>query len=400
VRNSWTKLIEDLGLQYNFVSNPQVEAGKLSNGEYRAFIMTQSIAISEHEADQVREFVRAGGLLIADCRTATMNEHGRDLGHGQLDDVFGITRGAAQTAGQSVRGTGNEGSLQLEGKELRLLKPGDETLKTTKGRALAESGSVPLVIVNQFGSGRAVFLNLEVADYAYQRLQASLDTSLPELMEAVFGLAQISPRLRVLGPDGKRLPGTEAVFFANGACEHVAIFRNPQFDDGGWGSYPTLKERGWAGSIDNSLFEKEAQVSLEWSEARQTYDIRGRKDLGALKSHKAILNPMEPLVFTRSTQPLPKFGLGVPSQVKVGETLRVTFRDESPLPEGTSRVIRLDITDPSGKAYELYARNVLIHATPQQESIPIAFNDPKGRWHVQAHDIMTGQVEQASFDLG
>lgn len=402
VRNGWTKLIEDLGFQYNFVSGPQIESGKLTSGEYRAFVMPQSLAISAQEAEQIRQFVRGGGLLIADYRNATMNQHGRDLGHGQLNDVFGISRSPATSLPEesgTARGVANEGSLELQGKQLKLLKPGDAGIKATTGKALAESGSTPLVIVNQFGKGKAVFLNLEISAYAYQRLQASLDTSLPDLMEGVFGLANIAPRLRVLGIDGKRLAGAEVVIYQNGGCEHVAVFRNPQFDDGGWGSFPTLEAREWAGSIDNSRLEKEARVQLVWGSAGQTYNVRERKDLGSVKTIEATLEPWSPLVFTRSSQALPKLRLGVAGEITAGETLGVTIHDDAPLPEGTFRVIRFELDDPSGKTYELYSRNMLAQATPFREDIPLAFNDPKGRWKVRARDVMTGQTVETMLNV-
>ncbi|HEV2247099.1 MAG TPA: hypothetical protein VGW37_10655, partial [Terriglobia bacterium] len=291
------------------------------------------------------------------------------------------------------------GSVQLQGKELKLLTPGDAGIKTTSGKALAQNGHTPLVIANTFGKGKAVFLNLEIAGYAYQRLQSSLESSLPELMEGVFGLANIAPRLQVLGADGKRLPGTEVAVYSNGGCEHVAIFRNPQFDDGGWGSFPTLETREWAGSIDNSLLEKDASVRLVWSEEWQTYDLRQRKDMGSVKSLEATLDPWSPLIFTRCPQPLPEFRLDTPSEIKAGETLNVTVHDAAPLPEGTARVIRIEIEDPSGRIYDLYSRNLLVHSTPFRESIPLAFNDPPGRWKMRARDVATGKTVEKPFTV-
>ncbi|MGH9328161.1 MAG: beta-galactosidase trimerization domain-containing protein, partial [Terriglobia bacterium] len=190
VRNAWTKVIEDLGLQYNFVGREQIEAGKLERGEYRAFIMPQSIAISRHEVDQIREFVRNGGLLIADYRAASMNEHGRDLRHGQLDDVFGITRVKGESKAEKVVGVADEESLRLEGRTLSLAV-GDDQVGVSTGKALAQSGTVPLVIANNFGRGKAIFLNLEISRYAYERLQAGASSSLPDLIAGVFALAQI-----------------------------------------------------------------------------------------------------------------------------------------------------------------------------------------------------------------
>ncbi len=413
VRNSWTKVIEDLSFQYNFVGGKQLEAGTLNSGQYKILVLPQSIAISAREAEQIRAFVQSGGTLLADMRIAELDEHGRDNRRrqdgqaGQLDDLFGITHGPAQTFAKSVQGTGSEGALHLEGSALREIRPGDATIVTTTGKALAHSGDVPMVIVNQVGPGRAIFLNMEIADYAYLRLQPNSNSSLPGLIEDILAWAEIKPPLRVLASDGKRLPGTEVVTFANGSCEQVAIFRNPQTDNGGWGSYPRLTATGSApvidpaivADIDNSLLEEEAEITVEWPVETQTYDVRGRKDLGKIRTLKTTLDPWSALVFTRSTQPISALRAEVASNPRAGEMVEITLTDESPVPEGTVRTVHFEFKTPAGEVYELYSRNVLVQATPYVERVPFAVNDPKGHWHVIAHDLMTGQLVDTPFDL-
>jgi hypothetical protein len=407
VRNSWTKLIEDLAFQYNFVGKQQIESGSLNSGEYKVFIMPQSVAVSPQEAEQIRAFVQSGGTLVADCHAADLNARGRDLGKGQLDDVFGISHGPAQNTAKAIQGVGNEGALRLEGKELRGVSPGDTTVVAASGKALARSGDVPLVIVNQFGSGRAIFLNLEIADYGYLRLKAGSNSSFPEIVEGILESAEIKPRVRVLGADGKRLPGTEIVRFANENCEHVGIFRNPQTDNAGWGAYPKLLAESSAPvidpalieDIDNSLLEEEAEVTIEWTEENQTYDVRGRKNLGKVRTQKTTLDPWSPLVFTRSQQALPALRVDI-AGARAGEMVETILADDGTLPDGAFRVVHLEFKTPSGELYNLYARNVLVRTTPHVERVPFAVNDQKGNWKVIAHDLMTGQVVESSFELG
>ena len=92
VRNSWTKLIEDLGLQYEFVGRGHLEQGSWAQANTAVLIMPQSLAMSAAEASGNPPFSCGEGLLIADYRAASMNEHGRDLGKGQLAMSFGIQR--------------------------------------------------------------------------------------------------------------------------------------------------------------------------------------------------------------------------------------------------------------------------------------------------------------------
>jgi hypothetical protein len=202
-----------------------------------------------------------------------------------------------------------------------------------------------------------------------------------------------------MNADGKRLSGTEIVRFANGPYEHVAIFRNPQFDDGGWGDYPTETAREWAGQISNTLLEEPAQITISWSGSMHTYDIRGRQDVAETAKHQAILQPWSPLTFTRAPQPVPKCRIDAPEQVQPGTPLAITVTDESSLPEATFRIVRLELLTPAGQPYELYAQNVLVKSTPHTVIVPLAHNDPPGRWLLKARDVMTGQVLERAFTL-
>jgi hypothetical protein len=54
---------------------------------------------------------------------------------------------------------------------------------------------------------------------------------------------------------------------------------------------------------------------------------------------------------------------------------------------------------PSGQNYDLYERNLLLKDAPHTERIPLAHNDPKGRWRISIRDVMTGQSQQVSFNV-
>jgi hypothetical protein len=345
--------------------------------------------------------VRGGGLLIADFRTAQLNEHCRDMGMPQLHDLFGIGEGEPKAAGASVIGDADEGSFHFAGKELKHVSPGDLTLTATTGKPLAHSGQVPMVVLNNFGKGRAVYLNMDLSDYAYERLNPKASSALPDLLEGLLGLVEIQPRLRVLGQDGKRLPGTEIVVFQNGEVEHVAIFRNPQLDDGGWGSYRVKKSewRDWTTDADNSAFEKREEVTIEWPASKSTYDVRAKKDLGSLTSYKATLSPWEPLVYTRSSRLLGQMRMAISAQQPVGSPVTITFASEEQMPEKTVRVVRVEVLKPSGEIYSTYSQNLTIASLPYKIAQPTAFNDPLGTWTVRGVDVMTGQAFDGKFSL-
>lgn len=88
LRESFCRIVEDQGRQYNFVSYDQVEQGELLRGGYRVLLLPKSTALSAAEAEAMRNFVSQGGTLIAEGQPGLFDEHCRRLPTGQLDDVF------------------------------------------------------------------------------------------------------------------------------------------------------------------------------------------------------------------------------------------------------------------------------------------------------------------------
>jgi glycosyl hydrolase family 42 (putative beta-galactosidase) len=87
LRESYCRLIEDLGLQYRFVSYSQLEQGELSRGGYRVLILPDSLALSAAEVGAIRGFLRSGGRVIATGDPGGFDEHSRKLATPQLNDV-------------------------------------------------------------------------------------------------------------------------------------------------------------------------------------------------------------------------------------------------------------------------------------------------------------------------
>jgi hypothetical protein len=61
--------------------------------------------------------------------------------------------------------------------------------------------------------------------------------------------------------------------------------------------------------------------------------------------------------------------------------------------------VHLEFKTPAGKSYDLYARNVTSKNATTIERIPFAVIDPKGKWKLSAHDLISGQVVETAFTL-
>jgi hypothetical protein len=170
LRESYCKLVEDLGLQYKFVAYDDVERGALLEGGYKVLILPRSSALSEAEARNIREFVRRGGLLIADGVPGQYDERARKLEKPLLEDVF--------------------------------------------------AGST-------FGKGRAVLAPAEVLDYHRLRL-AGKEGELHRLAAQWMNSVGVKPEYAVTGGDGKPVVGVETHTFRDGGVTFVALMSNPQ----------------------------------------------------------------------------------------------------------------------------------------------------------------------------
>lgn len=85
-------LKEDNGLQYDYLSYEQIEKGELTRKGFKVFIMPHSRAISEKEAEEIRKFVREGGIVIADILPGIHNGHGTFQKKDLLADIFPVDK--------------------------------------------------------------------------------------------------------------------------------------------------------------------------------------------------------------------------------------------------------------------------------------------------------------------
>jgi hypothetical protein len=128
LRESWCRVIEDAGLQYNFVSYDQVEQSELLRGGYRVLVLPRSSALSAAEVQAIREFVAQGGVLLADGEPGAFDEHGRRLQKAQLADL----------GGKLITVNANVLDYHRE----RVVRKGDGT-RVAVARVLGESGVEP-----------------------------------------------------------------------------------------------------------------------------------------------------------------------------------------------------------------------------------------------------------------
>ena len=84
-------LMRSLRIRPTFIGPQDIESGELEKKGYKALMLPYSRGVSVAEAEAIKKFVSAGGVVIADNEPGTCTEHGRVLKEGRLKELFPVT---------------------------------------------------------------------------------------------------------------------------------------------------------------------------------------------------------------------------------------------------------------------------------------------------------------------
>lgn len=324
LRESFCRLLEDLGLQYDFVSYLQLERGELANKGYRVLILPDSNSLSAREAEEIRRFVESGGRVIAAGDIGTHDEHSRKLE-----------------------------TPRLAGLESKIGRVEGDVLAYHQQRLLHKEGAVHSAAA------------------------------------AVLASTGVAPRFRLRAPgiNADGIVGLERHEFRNGGVTIVGLHGNPQL---------RVDELGPPEFKSNERFEKPHKARLLLPEEMHVYDIRKGRALGRQRELAAEVDPYEPTLYALSPSAIGGLAMSAPSAGTRGQTVRFSLRIASP---AATHVFHVDVIDPAGQTLRQYSGNHLAPRGVAGFSLPLAFNDPAGRWQIRVRDILSGQTAEAAIEV-
>ncbi|MEI7732364.1 MAG: beta-galactosidase [Verrucomicrobiota bacterium] len=238
VRNAWLKLFQDLGFSPRFVSYAEVERGRLLADGYRAFIMPDSLALSDREAQAINAFSASQGesldrFIFADGSPGAFDQHGKLR---------------AQPA------------LKLP--------------------ALKMSNSDQGFFSSNSRTGEARHWDGDISGYALSRLSPTPDLVWPIALEEL--LAPLPREIRV--PMESR---TRIYRFRLGNARLVAFERNIDYH-----MSEDLKQTG-----GNEALEKPAEVAVRLAAPAHVYDLASRRYLGRTDHWTMTVDPWQPALY-------------------------------------------------------------------------------------------------------
>ncbi len=366
---SFLDATQDLGFQAHYLSDRTVQAGDLNDGDERALILPLGRAIPDAVAEEIRKFVRAGGLLIADLRPGIRDGHCKLREAGVLDDVFGITQ-RPQELPEML-----DASLEIETKvgavpvSLSLNTRIDPGVELKGAQALARHGGTPLLLVNDFGQGRAVLLNFSAGPYETLRGDGS-ELPLRNLLGAIYALGGIEPVFKQAGPGGA-LHGTETVRWQAGEVTVIGLFK-------------TVGNDGPATTI--------------LPEPRCVYDLRNDKYLGETRKIAGELRVGYANLYALTPEPIGEIALSLSErEAKPGDLIeggvRVRGEDAGVAP------IKVRVFRPDGVEEKWPRRELLTEGGRARFTLPIAYNAMPGVWKVTARDVFSNQVDEVELTV-
>jgi hypothetical protein len=258
VRDSFVKVVEDLGLTADFVSYEEIENGELTRQRYKALLLPQSVALSAAECRNIEAFARAGGVVIADNMPAIMDEHGRRLAAGQLDRLFGVK----QTGGWRAAGNGGAAVSRISGAQP--LVRFDSSLEIEGGARWGILPEAPMVV----RKGSAFYLNIDMHPYRELRASWPRAANFVALFEAVFAAAGIE--MPVKATRGHEI---QIRRFEGRGVELISLRRNPGTEQPG---------------------SAEGAVRIHVILPRQARVTAGAQDLGVTQELDVDLDPWTP----------------------------------------------------------------------------------------------------------
>ncbi len=388
-RVGWYEILEDLGYQYNVIDTKQIETGELASKGFKVLILPYAIALSPEETANIREFVRGGGFLVGDIRTGLLDHHGKISDDGSLDVVFGIKH-YMNIKWESLLSHEHEPVEGFSYFDNTKVNPdifnGEFAIRTTTAEAAyVDTFSLlcPQVTVNEYGKGKAIFLNFPLNDYHTMK-KDGLSTATYETIKNVMGLANIESFASVQDAKGNHPTGMESVYYEDGKAKYLGVQRELS-------SRVTKRSDGVMYGEEGSVLLPPEPITIILKKESHVYDIRKRKYLGFTDLINDEIEDSGSNLYAILPYQICGVNVVMPEKVELGTKLNIAVKLDSDKPVGAyNNVIAVNAYSPSGKYSVIFSENIIISGNELSHKVDIAYNEEPGDWIFTFKDVASG----------
>ncbi len=368
--DGWSGILRDAGFQPpDYFSREDLIQNGLDPQKTKVFILPLSQALGDKEIAVLVDYVRAGGILVADAVPGTCKLNGNSRENNPLFKVFGCEF-KNKNVGKSNKNISLPGTHVLpltaasEFVTLSGAKAAGSTATTAKTinfggmkiRSGGKSRNIPVLLSHKYGKGRAIYLNSLLSDYEGFRIKQNQSR---KVVNAIVDL---------LRRNGAKVPavtlpaGSELIRFSLGDMRIFAMNRivRAQSDD--------------------------LKFSVKLDKPGYVYDLRQKKLLGKSNVLSGDLSPGKTRVFAVLSKPLAGIKLSA-GKTETG----IAFDVSLATPDS---IVRTSLTAPDGASHEHYTRNWLVKGTRRKATIDLGINECHGKWKLTVQDIISGKSEK------
>lgn len=373
-----SKALADSHAHFEFLHEEQLCAGKLS--EYKILFLPWSAAISEGEAEAIRQFVREGGTLVADSFCGLYDGHGNPKE--MLADVLGLHQNLTPPKLEDA-------SLELTdspfaGAPRRLtVTSGASGIRLAGARAYGMLNGMPALMVNPFGKGKAIFLNASFSNYS-EEISGGIGGEVQ--VGRMNSFAVVGPIRELLSALIREAGAAPPVTLTNAGADPAEITcRRTELGEATLlGVSRRLKGR----AIDR---QDRLAFTLRLAAPRYLYESRSGKSYGKVEEISDTLVRGLPKVYAALPYEVASVRADAPEEARPGEAveINVTVNAGGAARVGT-HVVNLSVRGPDGRERALYGHNLLAREGQGKAVIPFAFNDPAGEWTITLRDAASG----------
>lgn len=390
------EVLKDMGLQFDFVHDEQIEAGMLARKSYKVFFLPLAQVLSDREIAEITQFVNGGGRLIAVGRVGRYNGAGKVHNESALADVLGTGSGGAASA------TADGGAVDVFGRKLtvRIDDPGIVAAGAEVLAAFQDDATTPAVTRNPVGDGEAWFVNMLWDSYRSFRSggvggEIVDRTSTDEQTAATWrhliqnllaGTGIAAPA--VITRNGETVPYIEQVVYRHGPVTYLGIL--PRYFGG---RYARGTEREWIKPKDF------IPVEIGFQRKSYVYDMRRGAALGQTASIPTRITNGIALLYALTPYPVESLQVQAPASANPGENIDVAVRVRARRQEPGDHVVHLDITGPDPAMSDCHKTNLVTDGGSGRWTVPLAQNAPPGTWTVTARDTISGTTARAAFTV-
>ena len=372
--------LEMLGHQYRWISYEELEQGFCDNWPGKCLYLPVSSCLSDLEVAGLRRFVQNGGTLVVDVDAGARDGHGGPWGAGRLAEVLGCEWVRAP---QQKKGETRKANLQVQGAPTEIeVRHGHRRiadLTTGKAHGTVHCGAkdFPAWIVHPFGKGQAITLNFI----------AGMSSRGETVVQALLSAASVTHEVGV-GKDGEEIRGVERFSFRDGRIRYTGILYFVKIR-AGWGELTLSKEER----------TPKENVSVSLPVKTHLYNVRTRDYLGVTDRATIDLKPGHAHLFAHLPYRVEAVEIeprGGPVLGGVAEIGLCVVTDAGPV---SSHALRAQVYDASGRERKEYGRIVYCPEGRGEWQIPLAPNDPAGKWGITVTDAATGVTATAEWEV-